>query len=248
MKSGFSRALELGAHIVVKMDGDGQMDPMRVGDLLAPLLAGQAAFSKGNRFWHLQELINMPAGRRIGNIGLSFLAKLASGYWELSDPTNGFIAIRGDVLACLDLNRLSNDYFFELSLLIELGKRGFRITEVPMPARYGSETSSLSIARALFSFPPRLARDTISRILLRHFWFDFTPTAVMLLGGLPLSLWGLGFGIYAWTRSILTHRTASAGTVMLAALPLLIGVDLLLHGLSYEITSGFNRRVSAKEE
>jgi hypothetical protein len=220
------------------------MDPSRIPALVRPLLAGEAAYAKGNRLWHLPSLAQMPPLRRAGNLGLSFLAKMASGHWQILDPTNGYVAIRSDVLHVLDQDRISDDYFFELSMLIELGAWGFRVVEIAMPSRYGDEQSSLSVGRALWTFPIKLIHRAVGRVWYRHFWYDFTVAALFLAVGLPLSAWGLGFGLHAWWVSLATNVPATAGTVMLSALPLLLGVTFLLQALSYEVADGFNSRVS----
>ena len=106
MITGFRKALELGAQIIVKIDGDGQMDINHLPDLIAPLRQGKADYAKGNRFRDFAALRRMPLIRRVGNIGLGFLAKAATGYWNLFDPTNGFVAIRGDTLAQLPLDQI----------------------------------------------------------------------------------------------------------------------------------------------
>jgi dolichol-phosphate mannosyltransferase len=244
MKTGFRRALELSPDVVVKLDGDGQMDPAALPRLCRPLLARRAAFAKYNRFWHFAELEQMPFVRRVGNLGLSFLTKAASGYWRVFDPTNGYVAIRGDVLRCLKIAALSDDYFFETSLLIELGKRGFRVVDLPLPARYADETSSMRLMRVLVVFPFKLVRGGLGRLWYRHFWFDFTLSALLLLVGLPLCAWGLGFGAYAWWLSEVSDTPATSGTVMLAALPFLLGFSMLLQAITLEISDFFNDRVS----
>lgn len=244
MKTGMAKALELGADVIVKVDGDGQMDPAELDRLVQPLLSGRAAYTKGNRFWYMKELERMPLVRRAGNLGLSFLVKAASGHWNVFDPTNGYVAIRADVLRSLDLAGLAEDYFFEIDLLVELGTRGFRVLDIPMPSRYGSEESSLSIERVLVSFPPRLLRRGLRRVLFRHFWFEFTPAASFALAALPLLAFGVGFGAHAWITSIRTDQPATAGTVMLAALPCLVGLQLFLQALNYEISGRLNSRVT----
>jgi len=248
MKTGFARANELGVAVVVKLDGDDQMDAGQILRLCKPLLTDKAAMTKFNRFWDFVELRQMPLVRRIGNLGLSFLTKAASGHWKMFDPTNGFLALRGDVLRCLRLDALSDDYFFESSLLIELGKRGFRIKDLPLPARYGTEQSSMRLSRVLVTFPLKLLFGGIARVWYRHFWFDFTLAALLLLFGLPLCVWGVGFGAFAWWRSVATGVTASSGTVMLAALPFLLGANLLLHAVSLEVSDFFNARISPDED
>ena len=113
--SGYIRTLELGAEIIVKLDADGQMDPAAIGELVAPVAAGDADYAKGNRFLHERELRKMPAARRYGNVGLSFFTKLATGYWPVFDPTNGYTAIRGSVVGLLDHANIAQRYFFETS-------------------------------------------------------------------------------------------------------------------------------------
>ena len=121
MISGFQRALELEADIVIKIDGDGQMDTNYLPELIAPLLKGQADYTKGNRFRDFQALQKMPAIRRIGNMVLGFLAKAATGYWNLFDPTNGFIAIHGKALSLLPLNQIDQTYYFTVEAFNENG-------------------------------------------------------------------------------------------------------------------------------
>ena len=127
--------------------------------------------------------------------------------------------------------------------MAELGARGFRVEDVPIPAVYGNESSSLSVLNSLFTFPLKLAQTTVRRIFFRHFWFDFTGMAVLLLSGLPLTLWGLLFGINAWLHSIATDTPASAGTVMLAGLPFLFGMIALLQAFTAEIQGSYTQRV-----
>src|SRR5215212_1993872 len=106
MGTGFAAALRTGAHVVVKMDGDGQMDPAHLPRLLAPIVDGTADLCKGNRFLHRRLMIQMPMLRRIGNLALSFLAKAATGYWQIFDPTNGYVAVRRELLEAIDFDRL----------------------------------------------------------------------------------------------------------------------------------------------
>ena len=93
MVSGYQRALTLDADIIVKIDGDGQMSPKAISQLIAPILNGDADYTKGNRFFFLSGLNAMPTSRLLGNAALSFMSKLSAGYWRIFDPTNGFTAI-----------------------------------------------------------------------------------------------------------------------------------------------------------
>jgi dolichol-phosphate mannosyltransferase len=237
MVTGFNYAAHSDYDIVVKMDGDGQMDPLFLPNLLQPLQEGEADFSKGNRFNDFKALQRMPVIRRFGNLGLSFLIKAASGYWDVFDPTNGFFAISSRTLHKLNVERLAPRYFFESSLLIELYYTGAVIKDVPMPAIYGEETSNLSVARTLFGFPPKLFKALRKRIRLCYFVYDFNMVSIYMLGGLPMFLFGLVFGLVKWIQYASIDMPAPTGTVMLAVLPFILGFQMLLSAVQHDIHS-----------
>lgn len=233
--SGYRIARELGADVVVKVDGDGQMDPAHIARLVHPILRGQADYTKGNRFLHAKQISSMPLARRIGNLGLSFLTKAASGYWEIFDPTNGFTAIHSAVIQEIDADKLSRRYFFESSMLLELGLIRAVVCDVPMPARYGDEESNLSVTKALFEFPGKLFRGFISRVWTQHFIRDFSAAALLLVMGMPLVLFGTAWGAYHWLMSWQTSTAASTGTVMISVLPFIMGFQCLLQCLVLDL-------------
>ena len=237
MISGYRKALELGCQIVVKLDGDGQMSPGDIPALIAPLIAGQADFSKGNRFRDFLALSRMPIVRRVGNVALSFLAKSATGYWNCFDPTNGFLAMRSEVLVQLPLERIHRTYFFEISQLSQLYLVGACLRDVPIPARYADEKSSLSILRVLGEFPPALFGVFLRRILLHYFLYDFSIGSVYLLVGLPLFIFGLVFGSTEWFQYASRAVPAPTGTVMLATLTVILGIQFLLSAVSIDLQS-----------
>ena len=237
MVNGFHRAIELGAQIIVKVDGDGQMDTTHLPDLITPLIQGQADYTKGNRFRDFQSLQQMPLIRRVGNMGLGFLSKTATGYWNLFDPTNGFVAIRSEVLAQLPLNRVDKTYYFETSMLAKLYLLGAVVKDVPMPARYQSEVSNMLIHRILFQFPFKLLRTFIKRLILKNFIYDFTMASVYVLTGFPLLLCGLTFGIVKWIQYASLNIPAPTGTVMLPTLSVLLGIQLLLSAIEIDLRS-----------
>lgn len=233
--TGFAKALELGADVFVKMDGDGQMDPAGLPALLEPIKRGQADYVKGNRFLHLRELPRMPLIRRLGNIGLSFLAKLASGYWSVFDPTNGYVAIHAGVVPILDQSRVSKRFFFEHSMLLELGLQRAVVRDVYLPARYGAKVSHLSEFKSLVQFPLQLLRGLMRRVVLLYFVRDFTAVSLFLLSGTAETVFGLLWGLYHWYLSARTGIPATTGTVMIAVLPLLLGIQQLLQALVMDI-------------
>lgn len=233
--AGLQKAREMGVDVAVKMDGDGQMRPEFLDLLVEPILAGRADYTKGNRFYHVQEIQRMPRLRRFGNLGLSFLTKLASGYWNVFDPTNGYTAMRMDLLPALNRDHLHPRYFFEISLLVELNLARAVVQDVPMPAYYAGEVSSLSISRSLLEFPALLLRRFLRRLWLQYFVLDFSAGSLFLVFGALLSLFGTLWGLFFWRKSILTGIPATTGTVMIAVLPFILGFQLLLQMISIDI-------------
>lgn len=233
--SGYQKAIELGAEIIVKMDSDGQMDPAYLPSLIAPILAGQADYTKGNRFLHSRQLKTMPILRRVGNLGLSFLTKLASGYWNVFDPTNGYTAIAASVVTRLDTDFIDRRYFFETSMFMELGLLRAVIVDVYIPARYGNEISNLSVWKVLLDFPMRLLRAFLLRIWVQYFLRDFSLVSLYLLSGLALLGFGSLFGAYHWWLSAQLKVATETGTVMLAVLSIILGVQLLLQSIALDV-------------
>ena len=234
--TGYRAALAAGATIVVKIDGDGQMDPADLPALVAPIAAGEADYTKGNRFFRLEDLSEMPAVRIAGNAALSFLSKLSSGYWGVFDPTNGFTAIDARVLALLPLEKVHRDFFFESDMLFRLNTIGAVTLDIPMPARYRDARSNLRIATVIPSFLVRHGVNFAKRIVYNYYLRDFSVASLELLLGLILFGWGTVFGAWRWAASMASGEFASGGTIMLAALPVLVGIQLLLAFLAFDIS------------
>ena len=237
MITGFARALELGIAIAVKIDADGQMPISMLSALIEPLVAGEADYVKGNRFRDFQAIRKMPLLRRIGNVVLSFLAKAATGYWHCFDPTNGYVAIRADVLAQLPLHRVDPSYFFEISILSHLYLLGAVVKEVHMPARYNGEPSSLSIPRVVRQFPARLLSVFLRRIVLKNFVYDFGVESLELAAGVPLVLAGVIYGGYNWQWYAAHRMAAPTGTVVLSAMSIILGFQSLLAATALDLQS-----------
>jgi len=233
--SGYRKGFALSAKIIVKMDGDNQMRPEYLVPLIAPILMHQADYTKGNRFLHADSLRSMPLIRRIGNAGLSFLTKAATGYWNIFDPTNGYTAIDASIVPLLNESKIDRRYFFESSMLIELNMIRAVVQDVEIPAKYHDQVSSLSEWKALFEFPPRLLAGLMHRLLVQYFLRDFGMFSILFVWGLFLGVFGLAFGLYHWYMSSITSRIASTGTVMIAVLPLILGSQLLIQAMIVDL-------------
>ena len=235
--TGYRAAIEDGQDIVVKIDGDGQMNPALLPQFVAPLLSGDADYAKGNRFFHLDEIHQMPAIRLFGNAVLSFMSKVSTGYWSLFDPTNGYTAIQTRVASHLPMDRISRRYFFETDMLFRLNTLRAVVVDVPMDAVYGDEESNLKITKVLPEFLSKHIRNTFKRIFYNYYLRDLSLASLELPLGLCLSIFGLIFGAYRWWHVMETGVAATAGTVMLSALPLILGVQFLLAFLGADIAN-----------
>jgi dolichol-phosphate mannosyltransferase len=233
--TGYAEAHRLGAEIVVKMDSDGQMDPRYLPALIAPIVRGEADYTKGNRYFHARQLRSMPPVRRIGNLGLSFLTKLASGYWDVFDPTNGYTAIHAAVIPLLNEETIARRYFFESSMLLELSLLRAVVRDVCIPARYGDETSDLSVFKTLCQFPGNLIKGFCRRLWVQHFVRDFGIASLYAIAGLILFASGGIFGAIQWHSSAQQGVATPTGTIMLAALPVLLGIQFLLQAVGLDI-------------
>ena len=232
---GFRWSVEQGADILVKMDADGQMDPEGLPRLVEQVADGRFDYAKGNRFLDTRDLAAMPKLRLFGNFLLTFLTKLASGYWHVFDPQNGFVALRADAWRRLPLEGLANGYFFENDMLVRLNVAGCKVTDVPIPARYRGEKSSMSLPRILGSFPLLLLHRFLFRIYQKYVLRTFSPIALFYGLGVPLFAWGVVFGLAVWMHSFLFREVATVGTVMLSALPVIVGLQLVLQAIVLEI-------------
>jgi len=233
--TGYRAALADGAEIIVKMDGDGQMDPADLPALVAPIVEGSADYAKGNRFAELSGLPPMPVVRMLGNAALSFITKFSSGYWDVFDPTNGYTAIHAEVAARLPFDRIAPRYFFESDMLYQLGLMRAVVRDVPMPARYGGEHSGLRLARVVVRFGARHALNMTRRLFYSYFLRDFSAASLELLAGSLLLAFGVIFGAVNWMASVSRGVGAYTGTIMLAALCVILGMQLLLAFLHFDV-------------
>jgi glycosyltransferase involved in cell wall biosynthesis len=232
--AGHACAMELGADVNVVMAGDAQMDPDYLPQLLTPVTSGGYGFAKANRFFSSESFSGMPAHRIVGNVLLSFLTKLASGYWHLFDPQNGYTAIRRDVLARLPLTRIARRYSFENDLLVHLNILRVPAVDVPIPAVYGEEVSSIRLRRVVPELVRQLTAGFLRRVWMRYILSSFSPVALFLLVGALFTLVGAAIG--AWVFLVtLGPPIATTGSVLLAVVPFLLGAQLLMFALVLDI-------------
>ncbi len=235
--AGYKQAILDGMDILVKIDGDGQMNPALIVDFISPIAFGEADYTKGNRFYDLEKVRTMPMLRLFGNATLSFMTKLSSGYWNLFDPTNGYTAISANVAHHLPFKKISSRYFFETDMLFRLNLLRAVVVDVPMSAKYGNEISNLKISRVIGEFFAKHLRNFCKRIFYNYYLRDMSLASIELPIGLFLFGFGLIYGSYNWLYSSQVGVATPAGTVMLSALPVLAGIQFLLGFIAYDISS-----------
>lgn len=235
--AGYKCALADGATILVKLDGDGQMDASRIPDLVTPILAGKADYCKGNRFSCSEDLLAMPRLRIFGNAILSFINKASTGYWDIMDPTNGFTAVHAKVLRQIQLSKVDKGFFFESDLLFRLNLCRAVVRDVSIAASYQGEASNLKIPKVILEFPLKHLRCLVKRIIYRYFVHDFNICSLEITLGSLLLFFGVVFGGYQWYLSTSSGLVASSGTVMFSALPVILGFQLLIGALHFDVSN-----------
>lgn len=237
MVTGYKEAIKDKVSLVIKIDGDGQMDPDLIPYFINPILEGQADYTKGNRFFNLEFLKKMPTIRLIGNAGLSFITKISSGYWDMMDPTNGYTAIHINVLKVMSLDKLDKRYFFESDMLFRLNTVRAVVLDIPMISKYEDEKSNLRVSKILLEFPMKHLNRFFKRIFYNFFLRDFNIGTLNLLFGLIFSIFGFSFGLYKWFFGFQSGLATPTGTVMLSILPIIIGFQMLLFFINYDMLS-----------
>ena len=235
--SGYKAAYADGSDVVVKIDGDGQMDPSLISAIAKPVVEGSADYSKGDRFDSLENLFGMPKVRIFGNAVLSLWAKFSTGYWSMTDPTNGFTAIHRRALEAMNLDKIRRSYFFESDILFRLNIANCVVADVPMAAVYGSEKSNMSILKVMFEFPWRHTVNLWKRIFYRYYLREWNVGSFELPLGVFLVVFGAWFGLSSFLNASAAGVATTAGQVTGSAVALILGVQLLLSFLSYDVQS-----------
>lgn len=234
---GYRMAIQEGMDIAIKIDGDGQMDPALIPVFIGPIINGSADYTKGNRFFNLEALSTMPLNRLCGNALLSFFTKFSSGYWNLFDPTNGYTAIHARILKQLPLEKISNRYFFETDMLFRLNILQAVAMDVPMNAKYGSEKSNLKILDIVPEFIYKNIVNFLKRIFYNYYLRDMSIASIELPIGLALFLFGVIYGGANWLSALNSGLPTATGIIMLSALTVLMGMQLILAFVAYDISA-----------
>lgn len=234
IKTGYLAALADGVDATVTVDADGQMDLSQMHRLLDPIADGDADYAKGNRLLSREYRAAMPRFRFVGNATLTFLTKIASGYWKTMDPQNGYTAISREALAAIDVENLYEYYGYCNDLLVKLNVRGMRVADVAMPAVYGDEESSIAYSRYVPKVSKLLLEDFLWRLKTKYLVLDFHPLALFyLLGAATAATGALGAG--AALFAALPDLGAAAVRSATSVLVFVAGLTLLLFAMVFDM-------------
>ncbi|QYZ79819.1 glycosyltransferase family 2 protein [Methanofollis formosanus] len=234
--SGYSRALDDDMDIVATMDGDGQMDPRYLHKFLDPIVDGKCDFTLGNRLISPEYRGTMSKWRFFGNAMLTLLTKIASGYWSMMDPQNGYTAISHRALERIDFEDMYPRYGYLNDRLVRLNLYGFRIKNIPHPAKYGNEKSTIKYGRYIVRVSNLLLRDFLWRLKMKYVVFSFHPLVFFYSFGSVLSMIGLlGGGITLWEKMVWGYPVLFVhGT--LSMLVFMMGVMFLSFAMLFDMT------------
>ena len=236
-KRGFKNLIEKNCTVIVKIDADFQMNPADIPRMVKPIINNEYEATKGNRFTNIDKLLNMPKIRLIGNTFLSYLTKFSTGYWELFDPTNGFIAFRKEILENIDLNKTDNKFFFETDLLFRCSLKNVSIKNVEIDASYENSYSSLNPLKELPRFFVKNLKLLFKRIIYQYFILDFNPGSIELFLSLVTGFFGSMVGLNSLYLTTKTNEFTSAGTSSLFTVLSLISLQLFLAFIYYDCST-----------
>jgi len=235
-QNGIKFLLETDCTIIVKIDADGQIDPTLIPTLVHPIIEGNAEAVKGNRFTCVDDFLSMPKIRIIGNLGLSFLNKISTGYWELFDPTNGFIAFKSSALKRVRIEKTDNRYFFESDLLFQSSLAQITFAQIPMSSIYGNEVSSLRPIREIKRFAKKHLVNFFKRLIYQYFVLDFNAGSLELLGGSLGFILTTIFSMRIFISGILYSKYATSGESGLFAVLSIMTLQMFIAFLYYDST------------
>lgn len=233
--TGYKWALSNSVEITVVMAGDGQMDPKDLPKLIEPLVKGGVDYSKGNRLFTGRAWRVIPKTRYLGNAVLSFLTKIASGYWHIADSQSGYGAVSLEVLKTIDLDSLYKRYGMPNDFLTKLNVYQFRVKDVPVNPIYGiGERSKMKIYKVVFTLSFLLVKLFFWRLKEKYIIRDFHPLVLFYLMGFLLTPIGVIFGGYLFLYRIFVG-TVAATSALFAGLFIISGIQFLLFAMWFDM-------------
>ncbi|HYY03460.1 MAG TPA: glycosyltransferase family 2 protein [Gaiellaceae bacterium] len=240
--TGYRRALVDGLDVACVMAADNQMDPSDLERIASPVARGEVDYAKANRLVSGEAWRVMPRSRYLGGALLSFLTKIASGYWHIADSQSGYTAAGRDILEQLDLERIYPRYGFPNDMLVHLNVWNARVRDVSSRPVYGvGERSGLKIPRVVPRISWLLIKGFFWRMREKYVIRDFHPLVLFYAFGFLMTFIGFGLGVAEVVLRIMGNAV-SVGTVVLVALLLIFGSQFTLFAMWFDMESNKDLR------
>jgi glycosyltransferase involved in cell wall biosynthesis len=240
--SGYRRAIAERMDVTAVMAGDNQMDPGDLEGLVRPVAAGELDYAKANRLYSGEYWRMIPRTRRWGNAVLSFLTKIASGYWHVADSQTGYTAIGLPVLERLDLERVYPRYGFPNDMLVHLNVWNARVRDFPSRPVYGvGERSGIRLRSVVPRISWLLVKGFFWRLREKYVFRDFHPLVLFYALGILMTTLGLVLGTVEFVLR-LGGNELTVGTVVLIALLLISGTQFALFAMWFDMESNKDLR------
>jgi glycosyltransferase involved in cell wall biosynthesis len=240
--SGYKRALTEQIDATAVMAGDNQMDPDELEELALPVVRGELDYAKANRLFTGSAWTLIPRNRYLGNAMLSFLTKIASGYWHVADSQAGYTVLSLRVLRLLDLDHIYSSYGFPNDMLVHLNVWNARVRDFPSRPIYGvGERSGIRLRRVVPRISWLLTKGFFWRLREKYVIRDFHPLVFFYFLGFLMTLVGLGLGVFETVRRLGGHPITPA-TIVLVALLLISGSQFTLFAMWFDMESNKDLR------
>lgn len=233
--TGYKWARDNEIDLTVVMAGDAQMDPKDLPRLLDPAANGEVDYAKGNRLFTGKAWKVIPKSRYLGNAGLSFLTKIASGYWHIADSQSGYTVVTLDALRTINLDSVYKRYGMPNDFLVKLNVFHFRVRDVPVQPVYGiGEKSSMKVYKVAFTLSFLLFKLFLWRLKEKYIIRDFHPLVLFYLLGFVLTPLGCLFGCYLLLFRIFVGPVA-ATSALFAAFFAISGLQSLFFAMWFDM-------------
>ncbi len=235
ISSGYIWCRDNDVDIAVVMAGDGQMDPADLPNLLDPVVEDRADYTKGNRLVTGEAWKRIPHTRYLGNSGLTFLTKIASGYWHVTDSQTGYTALNRKALDLLPLENIFPRYGMPNDFLVTLNIYNMRVMDIPVNPIYGiGEKSGIKTGRAIVALSLLLLRLFIKRMVQKYIIRDFHPLIFFYALGVFLFVPGLVFGLHLLVTRALGVPVAPT-SALFASFLFVTGLQSLLFAMLFDM-------------
>jgi len=235
--TGYRKSVEEGCDISVVVGGDNQMPLDTVTDFLDPLIAGEADYTKGNRFLVEANVFDdMPAIRLLGNSLISLVTKIASGYYKIFDFVDGYTAITKKAINTINWDKAWKGYGYPMDFLIRLNAYGFRVKDIPRRAIYlpGERQSQIKGLSYAIKVTPMLIKGFFWRLIKKYIFRDFHPLVFFYFWGIILSIAGFLWGLFLVHLQISGLRVSGPKAIICAIL-LFLGFQFLLFAMLFDM-------------